>query len=323
MERRGPSLMDWAEICIHTTQEGSEIISNVLHEIGSNGVVIEDQSDLEKLWDTAYGEIYEFNPDNYPKSGVHIKGYLPIDENVEVKISRLRARLDELKDIELDLGKKTIEIARINDEDWSEAWKQYYKPIRVSNRFTITPTWENYSKRHDDELVITLDPGMAFGTGTHATTTLCIRALEKYLEQGDNVIDVGTGTGVLSIAAALLGAKRVYAYDLDSVAVQSAKGNIEINGVSSQIEVSEGHLLDQVEQSADVIVANLLAPLIIQLVDDLPKKLKKSGRFIASGVIKSQLHEVKNAIESIGLIVDDVMIQDDWVALVATREENE
>lgn len=315
------SEVDWVEICIHTTQEAAEVVSNLLHEAGSNGVVIEDPQDLVKLWDTTLGEVYELNPDDYPETGIFIKGYFPDDGRLELKLTEIRNAMEQLDAIELDFGEKTVKLTRINDEDWSTAWKQYYKPIQVSDHITITPEWEQYSKKHQDELVITLDPGMAFGTGTHQTTVLCIRALEKYVNEGDVVIDIGTGSGILSIAAARLGAEKVFAYDLDPVAVSSAKENVRINQVEMIVFVSERNLLQDVTEQADVIVANLLADIIIRLSEQIPKALKKGGRFIASGIIKSQQQAVEESIKSFGLMIEDVMVLDDWVTIIAKNRE--
>lgn len=317
----GLSGLDWIEVCIHTTQEATEIVSNLLHEAGSNGVVIEDPHDLVKVWDTSLGEVYELNPEDYPESGVYVKGYFPDDGNLERKLSEIRKAVEELDDEEIDFGEKAIIINHIHERDWSSAWKQYYKPIQVTNKMTIRPSWEPYTKKQDDEIVITLDPGMAFGTGTHETTNLCLRVLEKYVKPGAVVIDVGTGTGILSIASALLGAGKVYGYDLDPVAIKSAKTNVELNGVEAVVSISENDLLDGVDIQADIIVANLLAPLIAELMKDVPKVLKTGGMFIASGIIKNQLESVKQKIVAEGLIIEEILLENDWVAIVACREE--
>lgn len=179
----GLSQLNWAEICIHTTQEAVEIVSNLLHEAGSNGVVIEDPHDLVKAWDTSLGEVYELNPNDYPRSGVYVKGYFPDDQHLQKKISEIQNAVAQLVDKEIEFGEKTVFITKINDEDWSSSWKQYYKPIQVSKNLTITPSWEEYTKKHEDELVIALDPGMAFGTGTHETTMMCLQAIEKYVKK--------------------------------------------------------------------------------------------------------------------------------------------
>ena len=313
--------MDWIEVCIHTTQEATEIVSNVLHEAGSNGVVIEDPHDLVNVWDTSLGEVYELNPEDYPESGVYVKGYFPDDEHLEHKLSAIREAIEQLDDEEIDFGEKAIIVNQIHEEDWSTAWKQYYKPVQVTDKITIRPSWEQYTKKRDDEIVITLDPGMAFGTGTHETTVLCLQALEKYVKPGDVVIDVGTGTGILSIASALLGAREVHGYDLDPAAIKSAKTNIQLNGVESVVNIRENNLLNGVKKQSDLIVANLLAPLIAELMEDVPKVLKKGGIFIASGIINSQLESVKANLEAEGLVMKEVLAENDWIAIVACNEE--
>lgn len=313
--------MDWIEVCIHTTQEATEIVSNVLHEAGSNGVVIEDPHDLVNVWDTSLGEVYELNPEDYPESGVYVKGYFPDVEHLGQKLSEIREAVEQLDDDEIDFGEKAIIINQIHEEDWSTAWKQYYKPVQVTDKITITPSWEQYTKKRDNEILITLDPGMAFGTGTHETTVLCLQALEKYVKPGDVVIDVGTGTGILSIASALLGAGKVYGYDLDPVAIKSAKTNIQLNGVESVVSISENNLLDGVKKQSDLIVANLLAPLIAELMEDVPKVLKKGGTLIASGIINNQLESVKANLEAKGLVMKEVLAENDWIAIVACNEE--
>ncbi len=164
-------------------------------------------------------------------------------------------------DIEIGTGNMTVN--EVNEEDWATAWKKYYHPVQISDTFTIVPTWEEYTPASPDEKIIELDPGMAFGTGTHPTTTMCIRALEKTVQPGDTVIDVGTGSGVLSIAAAKLGASSVQAYDLDPVAVESAEMNVRLNKTDDIVSVGQNSLLEGIEGPVDLIVANLLAEIIL------------------------------------------------------------
>ena len=207
----------------------------------------------------------------------------------------------------------------MNEEEWATAWKKYYHPVKISERFTIVPTWEEYEPVIHDELIIELDPGMAFGTGTHPTTVMCIQALGRTLYEGDLVIDVGTGSGVLSIAAALLGAKHVHALDLDEVAVRSARINVKLNKVQDRITVSQGNLLDGVDQQADVVVANILAEVIMRFTDDVAKVVKPNGYFIASGIIQPKKEDVKNAIITSGFTIEETIQMEDWVALIAKR----
>lgn len=199
--------MKWSEISIHTTQEAVEAISNILHEAGAGGVVIEDPFDLTKERDTQFGEIYELNPDDYPEEGVVIKAYLPVNSFLGETVEAIKEAINNLMLYNIDVGRNKVTISEVNEEEWATAWKKYYNPVKISERFTIVPTWETYERVSTDELIIELDPGMAFGTGTHPTTVMCIQALEKCVQSGDTVIDVGTGSGILSIAAAMLGAK--------------------------------------------------------------------------------------------------------------------
>lgn len=313
--------MNWTEICIHTTQAATEIISNVLIEAGSSGVVIEDPYDLVQARSTSLGEVHDLNPNSYPRTGVYVKGYLADDEHLDKKLTEIRHIIEQLHDPEIDFGEKTIHIAVVYEEDWANAWKQYYKPVTISNNITITPSWEHYERAHSNEKVITLDPGMAFGTGTHQTTALCIKAIEKYMQREDHVIDVGTGTGILSIVAALLGAKEVRAFDLDPVAVKSAKENIVLNGVDKKVSIQQNNLLNDITGQADLIVANLLADIIMDLAKDLPRVLKEDGYVIVSGIIERQRPKVESHLLTYGLIIEERFVQDDWLALVAKRKE--
>ncbi len=217
--------MNWTEVCIHTTREAVESISYVLHEAGLSGLIIEDPLDLIKARDSQFGEIYELNPNDYPEEGVRIKAYLPVNSYLKDSIAEIREEINKLTDYH-DMGKNEITLSEVHEEDWATAWKKYYKPLQVTDNITIKPIWETYEPKRDSEIIIEMDPGMAFGTGTHPTTVLSIQALEKYAEPSNVVIDVGSGSGVLSIAAAKLGAEKVYAYDLDEVAVKSSKSNI-------------------------------------------------------------------------------------------------
>ncbi|MBO8164123.1 MAG: 50S ribosomal protein L11 methyltransferase [Brevibacillus sp.] len=309
--------MIWSEITIHTTAEAVEAVSNILHEAGANGVVIEDPEVLHREWDTPFGEIYQLSPDDFPREGVYVKAYLPVNSYLGETVEEIKNRLNQLLLCGLDLGKGTVTLTEVHEDEWASAWKKYYKPVTISERITITPVWEEYQPKREDEVVIEMDPGMAFGTGTHPTTVLCIRALEKYVKPGDRVYDVGTGTGILSIAAAKLGAAEILALDLDEVAVRSAQSNVKINKVSGQITVKQNNLLDNIEGPADLVVANILAEVIIRFTDDIARVLKPGGLLIASGIITAREHDVKQALAGSNLDVVETTYMDDWVAIVA------
>jgi ribosomal protein L11 methyltransferase len=313
-------MMKWTEISIHTTHEAVEAISNILHEAGAGGVVIEDPFELTKERDTSYGEIYQLNPDDYPEEGVIIKAYLPVNSFLGETIEEIKQAINNLMLYDIDLGKNSITISEVNEEEWATAWKKYYNPVKISEKFTIVPTWETYEPVSSDELIIELDPGMAFGTGTHPTTVMCIQALEKTVKKDDTVIDVGAGSGILSIAAAMLGAKEVRALDLDPIAVDSAKLNVKLNKVQHIVTVSQNNLLDRIEGPADVIVANILAEIILRFVDDAYRLLNHGGRFITSGIIQTKKQEVKEGLIRAGFTIEETLTMEDWVAFIARKE---
>lgn len=311
--------MKWSEICIHTTQSAIEPVSNILHEAGASGVVIEDPQDLERAWETKFGEIYQLSPDDYPKEGVLVKAYLPVNSFLGETVDAIKEAINQLVEFDIDLGHNTVSVSEVNEEEWATAWKKYYKPVKVSEKITITPTWEEYERIHDEELIIELDPGMAFGTGTHPTTVLCIQALERHLTDGDNVIDVGTGSGVLSIAAAKLGASHIDALDLDEVAVQSAKLNIKLNKVQDVVTVKQGNLLEGISSSPDLIVANILADVIVKMTDDAYTVLRPGGKLVTSGIIQGKRKEVKEAMLASGFEIIEIMEMEDWLAITGQK----
>ncbi|MFJ8067785.1 50S ribosomal protein L11 methyltransferase [Peribacillus sp. NPDC096447] len=313
--------MKWSEFAIQTTNEAVEPVSNILHEAGASGVVIEDPLELVKERENVFGEIYHLNPDDYPDEGVVIKAYLPVNSFLNDTVDAIKESINNLLLFDIDLGKNVVSISEVNEEEWATAWKKYYNPVKISERFTIVPTWEDYTPVSSDELIIELDPGMAFGTGTHPTTVMCIQALERTVRPGDLVVDVGTGSGVLSIAAALLDAKRIQSLDLDEVAVQSAIQNVEINNVQDKVSVSQGNLLDGVNEQADIVVANILAEVIMRFTDDVAKVVKPGGHFIASGIIQTKKQDVKDAIIASGFTIEETILMEDWVAIIAKRND--
>ncbi|KKB36418.1 50S ribosomal protein L11 methyltransferase [Bacillus thermotolerans] len=313
--------MKWSEISIQTTNEAVEPISNILHEAGASGVVIEDPAELTKEREDRFGEIYELNPQDYPAENVvTVKAYLPVTSFLAETVEDIKESIKNLANYDIDIGRNEITTAEVDEEDWATAWKQYYHPVKISERFTIVPTWEDYQPVSTDELIIELDPGMAFGTGTHPTTVMCLQALERYVKEGDHVVDVGTGSGVLSIGAALLGAGEVTALDLDEVAVKSARENVELNKTDKKVTVLQGNLLDGINGQADVIVANILADVIISFADDAAEKVKPGGCFISSGIIGQKKEDVKTAIQKAGFTVEETVIMEDWVAIIAKKQ---
>ena len=312
--------MKWSEISIHTTNEAIEPISHILHEAGASGVVIEDPFDLTKEREDQFGEIYQLDPNDYPEEGVIVKAYLPVNSFLGETVEAIKESINNLIIYDIDIGLNKVAISEVNEEEWATAWKKYYNPVKISEKFTIVPTWEIYTPVSSDELIIELDPGMAFGTGTHPTTVMCIQALERTVQPGDRVIDVGTGSGVLSIASAMLGAEDVRAYDLDEVAVTQAKLNIKLNKVHNTVSISQNNLLDGVEEhSADVIVANILAEVILRFTKDVARVIKPGGHFIASGIIQQKKDLVRDALVEDGFEITETILMEDWVAIIAKR----
>lgn len=310
--------MNWTEISILTTNEAVEPVSHVLYEAGVTGIAIEDPADFLRVRENRFGEIYELNPDDFPAEGVVIKAYLPNTDNLNETVDEIKQNISKLTEFQIDIGENKVTLSDVKEEDWATSWKKYYHPVKVSDRFTIVPTWEDYTPE-SDELIIELDPGMAFGTGTHPTTVMCIQALEKTVKKGDSIVDVGTGSGVLSIAAALLGAKEVKALDLDAVAVEAARQNISLNHMDEIVMVEQNDLLNGITEQADIVVANILAEVIISFSDDAARAVKKGGYFIASGIIEQKTEVVKAALQKAGFMVEETIRMEDWAAFIARR----
>ncbi|WP_100331622.1 50S ribosomal protein L11 methyltransferase [Bacillus xiapuensis] len=311
--------MKWSEISIQTTNEAVEAISNILHEAGASGVVIEDPFELERERKDQFGEIYQLDPGDYPEEGVIVKAYLPVSSFLNETVEGIADSIKNLTAYHIDIGQNVMKVTEVNEEDWATAWKQYYNPVKISEKFTVVPTWEDYRPVSTDELIIELDPGMAFGTGTHPTTVMCLQALERFVKSGDYVVDVGTGSGVLSIGAALLGAQKVTALDLDAVAVAAAKENIRLNGVEDKVTVAQNNLLDGIHDPADIVVANILAKVIMSFTHEVAQIVKPGGYFISSGIIGQKREEVKDAIAANGFEIEETMWMEDWVAIIAKK----
>ncbi len=312
--------MKWSEICIHTTNEAIEPVSNILHESGASGVVIEDPQDMIRE-DSGLGEIIELNPDDYPEEGVYVKAYLPVNSFIGEAVEEIKQSVTHLVSFGIDIGHNNVTLSEINEEDWATAWKKYYKPVKISEKITIIPTWEEYTPVSTDEIIIEMDPGMAFGTGTHPTTVLSIQALEQYLAKEDTVLDVGCGSGILSVASVLLGAKHVHAYDLDDIAVKSTASNAELNQVESKITPRLNNLLDDVTIEADVIVSNILAEIIVRFTDEAYHVIKPGGYFITSGIISGKKDLVKEQLTASGFEITETNKMEDWISIIARKPE--
>lgn len=317
--------MNWTEVKIYTTSEGIEPLTGSLLDLGIQGFMIEDAQDFDEFlhdttphWDYIDREVMQ----KMKNCETSVTIYLANNPQGMEEMAAAREILARLKsrDTEGKYGRLEMEMKDVNEEDWSTAWKKYYHPVRVGKHLVVCPSWENYDKQPDD-VMLTLNPGMAFGTGTHDTTRLCMELLEQYITPDDHVLDVGCGSGILAITAALLGAKEIKGCDIDEVAVKVAGENAQLNGVGDTIQFHRGDLTSQVEGSFQLICANIVADVIIRLSDDVGKYLATGGTFITSGIIDTREQDVREALEKNGFEVIERRTSGGWVALACKAKQ--
>ena len=309
--------MKWTEVTVSTSNEAVEAVANILMEAGASGVKIDDALDYQNLKPDRYGEIIDLATIPHVTSGAKISAYYPETVFVPEVIPTIKQRVSQLTDFGLNPAPNEVSMTALSDEDWATAWKKYYHPVRVTRYLTIVPSWEQYQPVQSGELVSRLDPGQAFGTGTHPTTKLCLQALETVINGGEHLIDVGTGSGVLSIAAKAMGVGAVEAYDLDDVAVASTQTNLDLNPVAKDVHVAANDLLAGIDTQADIIVANILAEIIIPLVPQARQNLKRGGYFITSGIIDDKFQVVMTTIKEAGFQITQHTQMGDWHGIVA------
>lgn len=320
--------MKWKKFTLTTTTEAVDLVSSAFDEIGIEGIEIEDNIPLTEA--ETKGMFIDILPELPPDEGVaKVSFYLDGDETPEETMMTLKKVEEALEELKLfcDLGACTIEASETEDKDWINNWKQYFKPFTVDD-ILIKPTWEEIPEEHKDKLLIQIDPGTAFGTGLHETTQLCIRQLKKYVTPETTVIDVGTGSGILGIAALKLGAKHVFGTDLDENAIVAVAENLESNDIpAADFDVVQGNIIDDkaVQDQAgyecyDIAVANILADVIIMLQAEIPVHIKKGGIFITSGIIDMKEEAVKEAFAANDAFeVIEITHQGDWVSVTARK----
>lgn len=304
---------DWIEVNVAVTHEAVEAVSDILTEAGSKGVAIEDPQLINELRASGTWELCDI-PEQQNTEIVNVSGYYADDDKLQRRLAQIEAALQE---VEERIGKYRFgntRFRRVSEQDWANEWKQYFHVTHVGKSLVIKPSWEEYEPEAGEH-VIEIDPGMAFGTGTHHTTNMMMERLERVLPKDAVVFDVGTGSGILAVAAALCGAKEVKAVDIDGVAVRVARENVADNHLSDKIEVREGDLLHGTEGTADVIIANIIADIIILLLKDVPGKLKDGGLFLASGIIEERMADVAAEAERQGMQVDAVDRRGGWVVM--------
>lgn len=317
--------MDWTQIDIFTTTEGIEPVGAALLELNIGGYTVQDAEDFAQFlegksghWDYIDDELMQLR-DTETKLTI----YLADGVQAAQQFASLKQALAHLKECDTGQrwGRLTYEETRVREEDWANAWKAYYAPMHITERLVICPSWESYSGS-PGETVIRLDPGMAFGTGGHDSTRLCLQLLASYLPAQANVLDMGCGSGILSVAALMLGAERATGVDIDEVAVRVAKENAEINGVAEKAQFFCGNLADRVDKSSryQLIFANIVADVILSFLPDMQNLLDEDGVFITSGIIDTREQDVQSALQASGFTVIQRLESGGWIGLCCRRD---
>ena len=315
--------MDWIELTVHTTTQGAEVVSDALMLSGATGTMVEDRADIpDPDKPNGYWEIIDPKLIDSLPEDVQVHAWFEPDATFQERLQALRSQLDMNRRLapEVDLGTLAIDTVNVKDEDWSEVWKQFYKPFRAGKSLVVKPTWEPYTPQSGDR-VIEIDPGMAFGSGTHETTGMCLELLEEAVHGGERVIDVGTGSGILAIGAALLGAKDVLAIDIDPTAVKVARENVAHNHLEQTVTTVEGNLLEKVDAQCEVCVANIIADVICMFAQPLVDHIVPGGLFICSGIIKEREQDVVNALTAADYTILETKRKGEWVAMLSRRKK--
>lgn len=309
--------MEWVELIVHTTTYGSDAVSDLLMEKGASGTMVEDRDDIPDpskpngIWEIIDPKLIESMPEDVLVHAWFEPGPAFID-----LLADLRMRLSAMS---CDtFGSLQIQTKNVKDEDWAEVWKKFYKPFKAGRSLVVKPTWEPY-QAGEGEHVIEIDPGMAFGSGMHETTSMCLSLLEDTILGGESVIDVGTGSGILGIGAALLGAENVLAIDIDPTAVKVARENVEHNNLSGKITVLEGDLLKKTNALCDICVANIIADVICFFAEPLTAHIRSGGKFICSGIILERENDVVQALMNAGYEIIRTERKGEWVAILSRR----
>lgn len=315
--------MEWTQATIYTTTQGVEPLGAALLELDAGGYTVQDAADFQAFlegkeghWDYIDEELLQLRD-----AETALTVYLPGNAQGKEQLAALRKALARLKaqDTQREWGRLECELKAVREEDWSSAWKQYYAPLRAGERLVVCPSWEQYVPSPGD-VVLKLDPGMAFGTGGHDSTRLCMRLLEKYLPAGARVLDLGCGSGILAVAALLLGAEHATGVDIDEVAVRVAQENAALNGVAGRADFLCGNLADSVSGTYDLIFANIVADVILAFLPDVRRLLAPGGVFIASGIIDTREQDVLAGLPGAGLAVQSRLESGGWVGLCCRAE---
>ena len=312
-------MQQWIEVSVQVTHEAVEAVADIFNCLRAGGVVIDDPLLLNDLRNS---NIWEFCsiPEQNNTEIVTVTTYFPEDEELANRLTQAEKMIDE---VEARIGPCRFgptRFRKLKESDWANEWKQFFHTTKVGNKLVIKPTWEDYAPQQDEKVII-IDPGMAFGTGTHHTTNMCMKNLEILVKPGATVFDIGCGSGILAIAAALLGSGSCKAVDIDLTAVKVAKENVALNNLTAKISVQQGDLLHGTKGKADVIIANIIADVIIMLLPDIPEKLNDKVVFLASGIIDTRVEDVLQAAAKNLMKIVKVDMQGGWAAITMCREE--
>lgn len=303
--------MEWTDIRLTVNKANADEAEAIATMIAEGGIYIEDYSDLEwQVEQIAHVDLIEQELLDKPRDIVIIHLYVQPDAQPTETIALLQARLDEAR------LQYTIETEGVEQDDWQNGWRKYYHPMEIGTRLAIVPSWQEYDT---DRVKLILDPGLAFGTGGHETTSLCLETLDEKIAGGERVLDIGTGSGILAIAALKLGAASAEGVDIDPVAVRTAGENAALNGVADKLTVLVGDLSDKASGQYDVVVANIVANAIISLAPAVPALMKPNGYFIASGIIDTRKDEVVAALAAAGLQVQTIREKRGWECILCTK----
>ena len=321
--------MNWTEVSIYTTTNGLEIINGAMIKLGINDAVIEDAGVFEDFLNNETMNWDYFDEDLIKMKDIEscIKVYMADNEQGRGLLRKIYEFIEELKEdnMNIDLGSLRVETKVLNDEDWANNWKQYFKPFIVADKIIIKPSWEVYNDTIDGKVILEIDPGMSFGTGQHHTTRLCIEQMIKYINKDMEVLDLGCGSGILSIAALLLGAQKCVGVDIDENAVRIAKENAELNNIYEDKfnvycgDVTEDNALQNKigYNKYDIIEVNIIAQIIMGMSHTFPKFLKKGGLVIASGIITKYMQDVIDNFENLGFEIIETNQSEEWVSITA------
>lgn len=313
--------MKYIELTVHTSTEASELVADVMWEYTAYGVAISDVADVIALQNDK-AVFWDYIDDEVTRGGndVLVKCFLETAD-ADTAIASIMREIDTRRDLAGDaLAFGTLEETKreIEGDDWIDVWKNHFRPLHIGKRVVVVPEWIDY-KKEEHEVVVLLDSNMAFGTGEHETTAMCLELLQEYLGADSVCIDVGCGSGILGIAAAKLGAKRSYLTDIDPIAVESSRYNAEKNGVAERVTVARSDLLENSAIKGDVILANITAEILVLLAPSMPENLKETGTLILSGILNDRVQKVKDAFGAVGLKTAEERHRGEWCALVLER----